>query len=533
MNIINSNIIKVNNLSVSYGFNQNPVLNNLKLKIKKNEHIAIIGASGCGKSTFAKTIVQMLPKGAISLGDLNINGEDPRLLNKDQLQLFRRKTFGFIYQDSIRKLNPLMTIRDHLFEIYKLHYKDKFSNTYLENIVKETFNKVGIDSIRLNSFPHEFSGGMRQRVCIAMAMALKPSILIADEPTTSLDSYTSYQIMNQILLLCKRFGSTLILISHDINMAAKWCKRVAIIEKGIIVEKGDMREFLNSQKTSFGKNLVKSINTSINSNFSSKKDHELILEVVNLRYWYRSNSSIFKSEWNKALNEVSFKLFRGETLGVVGISGSGKSTLGRVLIGLINKRGGYINKHFSTFKNNKDLKIKKAREIQMIFQDPFSSLNPKMTVQSILEDILLLHNYSNKKLIQDNLKLTLNKLDLPSDRNFLNSYPHELSGGQLQRVAIARALLINPKILICDESITMLDAAVKIDILKLLRKIQEEMKLSIIFITHDLGLAKKFCDRLLIINKGVVVEEGYPFQVFNHPKHRVTKNLINSCLNIN
>ena len=533
MNIINSNIIKVNNLSVSYGFNQNPVLNNLKLKIKKNEHIAIIGASGCGKSTFAKTIVQMLPKGAISLGDLNINGEDPRLLNKDQLQLFRRKTFGFIYQDSIRKLNPLMTIRDHLFEIYKLHYKDKFSNTYLENIVKETFNKVGIDSIRLNSFPHEFSGGMRQRVCIAMAMALKPSILIADEPTTSLDSYTSYQIMNQILLLCKRFGSTLILISHDINMAAKWCKRVAIIDKGIIVEKGDMREFLNSQKTSFGKNLVKSINTSINSNFSSKKDHELILEVVNLRYWYRSNSSIFKSEWNKALNEVSFKLFRGETLGVVGISGSGKSTLGRVLIGLINKRGGYINKHFSTFKNNKDLKIKKAREIQMIFQDPFSSLNPKMSIKSILEDVYKTHYQSNFLDMNNDLKITLSKLNLPSNNSFLNSFPNQLSGGQLQRISIARALLIKPRILICDESLNMLDASVKIEILQLLRNIQNEMNLSIIFITHDLSLAQKFCNRLIVMDKGSIVENGDSLKIFKNPQHVVTKTLIKNSLNIN
>ena len=338
MNIRNSNIIEVNKLSVSYGLNQKPVLNNLKLAIKKNEHLAIIGESGCGKSTFAKSIVQMLPKGAISVGNLYINGEDPRLMDKDQLQNFRRETFGFIYQDSIRKLNPLMTIKDHLYELYKLHFRNKFSDTYLENSVKETFNKVGIDTNRLNSFPHEFSGGMRQRVCIAMAMALKPPILIADEPTTSLDSYTSYKIMNQILLLCKRYSSTLILISHDINMAAKWCNKVAIIDNGIIVEKGHMRKFLDFQKSSIGKNLVKSIHTSINSNFSAKEDQELILEVINLRYWYRSNSSIFKPKWNKALNEVSFKLFRGETLGIVGISGSGKSTLGRVLIGLINKR---------------------------------------------------------------------------------------------------------------------------------------------------------------------------------------------------
>ena len=532
MKINFSKIIEINNLSVTYSSNQSPVLKNLQLEVNKGDHLALIGPSGCGKTTFAKSIVQMLPKNAIFTGEIFIKGKNCKVMNNEQLQTFRRENFGYIYQDSIKKLNPLMTVEAHLYELLKIH-KPETSDSEIKKSVNEVFLKVGIDTRRLNSYPHEFSGGMRQRVCIALALALNPSIIIADEPTTSLDSYTSYKIMDELLNLCKKFDITLILISHDINLAAKWCNKIGIFDKGSIKEYGDIKEVLNFPKSDIGKQLVSSSFYKLKKNELFSKENPVILEVENLRCWYRSNYSFFNSKWNKAINQVSFKLFSNETLGFVGISGSGKSTLGRALVGLTDQRGGNIKININNENLNRNIKIQKARNIQMIFQDPFSSLNPKMTVQRILEDILLLHNSSNKEIMKDKLKVIFNKLDLPFDSNFLNSFPHELSGGQLQRVAIARALLINPKILICDESITMLDATVKMDILKLLRQIQEEMTLSIIFITHDLGLAKKFCDRLLIINKGKIVEEGDSFQVFNNPKHIVTKNLIKSSLNIN
>ena len=532
MKINFSKILEINNLTVTYSSNQSPVLKNLELEVNKGDHLALIGPSGCGKTTLAKSIVNMLPKNSICTGEIFVMGENCKVMTNEQLQTFRRKNFGYIYQDSIKKLNPLMTVEAHLYELFKIH-KPYTSDCEIKKSVHEIFFKVGIDIRRLNSYPHEFSGGMRQRVCIALALALNPSIIIADEPTTSLDSYTSYKIMDELLDLCKKFDITLILISHDIHLAAKWCKKIAIFDKGRIKEYGEIKEILNSPKSDIGKKLVGSAFYKLQSNTLFSKENPVILEVENLRCWYRSNYSIFSQKWNKAINQVSFKLFRNETLGFVGISGSGKSTLGRALVGLLDQRGGNIKINIDNGNFNRNLKIQKARNIQMIFQDPFSSLNPKMTVQRILEDILFLHNSSSKKVMKDKLKSTLNKLNLPSHSNFLNSYPNELSGGQLQRVAIARALLINPKILICDESVTMLDATVKIEILKLLRQIQKEMTLSIIFITHDLGLAKKFCDRLLIINKGAVVEAGDSFQVFNNPQHIVTKNLIKSSLNIN
>ena len=531
MKISSSKIVEIKNLTFSYKNNKTSILNNLSLDIKKGEHLAIIGASGCGKSTFAKAIVQMLPNDSILKGKVIVNGKDISQLNKEELKVFRRTMFGFIYQDSIKKLNPLMTVGDHLFELFRIHMRRK-SNVAIKQMVVSTFKKVGISQERLNAYPHEFSGGMRQRVSIALALALNPQLLIADEPTTSLDSHTSYQIMEELLCLCKEFGSTLVLISHDINLASVWCQKIAIMDKGSFEEYGDIRKILNSPHSEIGKKLVNSTKLDLTPNDKSKVSSEAILEVINLRYWFKLNSSIIKPRWNKALNQVSFKLFKNETLGIVGMSGSGKSTLSRALTGLIKVRGGTINflRNETIFNNRK---INKAKNIQIIFQDPFSTLNPKMTIKNILEDVYLMNNKTEKKIISQEIKYFLRKVNLPINDNFMNSYPNELSGGQLQRVSIVKSLLIRPEILICDESVNMLDASVKTEILYLLRKIQDNMNLSIIFITHDLGLAKMFCNRLLVMSNGKIVEEGFPNEIFDKPVHFVTKKLLKSSLNIN
>ena len=532
MNLKARNIVEAKNLTIIYPSNKNPILKNFNFKINKNEHTAIIGESGCGKSTFAKSIVQMLPQNTICKGTLLVDRKDLREISKHELKIFRRTQIGFIYQDSIQKLNPLMTVGDHLYELLKIHLPFK-SNKYILKQVRNTFNQVGIETNRLNSFPHEFSGGMRQRVCIALAIALKPNLLIADEPTTSLDTNTSYEIMSQILSLCNQNDSTLILISHDINLAAKWCKKIAIIEDGAVVEKGNIKNVLNHPQSFVGKKLVKSAFKLLAYNHKAYQYKDPILEVINLRYWFKLNSSILRPEWNKAINEVSFKLFQNETLGIVGRSGSGKSTLGKALVGLLNKRGGQI-KFLNSFSNiNSSIRINKAKNIQLIFQDPFSSLNPKMKIKDILKEVCLIHKGSKYRDLYEERDKILAKLNLPKNNYFLNSYPNQLSGGQLQRISIARALLIQPKILICDESVNMLDASVKIDILQLLRKLQIDMNLTIIFITHDLGLAKRFCSRLLVINNGEIIEEGNSKDIFSNPQHQITKNLLKSSLNIN
>ena len=532
MKIKKPKLLEVKNLTIKYGLHQKPIIKNFSMEIVKGDHLAIIGPSGCGKTTFAKTLVNMLPQGALKKGFISISGLDPSKISKKKIQLYRRNNFGFIYQDSIKKLNPLMKVGDHLKELLKIHYQNK-PVEIINELVKEIFQKVGIDHERLDSFPHQFSGGMRQRVSIAMALALKPKLLIADEPTTSLDTYTSFEIMKEILDLCGRFGTTLILISHDINLAAKWCKKVAIIDKGSIVEQGKIIDVLNSPKSNIGKKLVNSSKIVLEPNTKYSFTNDVVLEANNLRHWYKLNSSIFRPKWNKALNEVSFKLYRNETLGIVGPSGSGKSTLCRALIGLLNVRGGEIK----IYENNLQLKnneyYKNVKNMQIIFQDPFSSLNPKMTIKNILKDIFFIQKITDKKRIETEMRLIFRNLKLPFVNEFLNSYPSQLSGGQLQRVSLARSLLLKPKILICDESVNMLDASVKIEILELLRFIQEKMNLTIIFITHDLGIAKRFCNRLLVMNFGKIVDEGDASTIFSNTKNTYTKSLIDSSLNLN
>ncbi|MDC3078046.1 ATP-binding cassette domain-containing protein, partial [Prochlorococcus sp. AH-716-O05] len=328
MKINKSKILEISNLNVKYGPNQKSTIKNFKLDLLKGDHLAIIGPSGCGKTTFAKTIVNMLPKGSITQGVIKISGEDITKIDKKEIQLFRRNNFGFIYQDSIKKLDPLMTVGDHLKELFRTHLQ-KSSHLIIKGLVEENFRKVGIDIDRLDSFPHQFSGGMRQRVSIAMALALKPKILIADEPSTSLDSKTSYEVMNQILCLCEKSGTTLVLISHDINLAAKWCKKVVIMDQGSIQEQGNIKEVFQSPKSKTGEKLVNAAKISLKPRKIITSTDDVVLEVNNLRHWYKLNSSIFRPKWNKALKEVSFKLYRNEVLGIVGSSGSGKSTLCR------------------------------------------------------------------------------------------------------------------------------------------------------------------------------------------------------------
>jgi len=524
-------IIVVKNLTVKYGLKQQPIIKNFNLEIDSGDHLAIIGPSGCGKTTFAKTLVNILPEKATSKGYLSISSVDPRKINNKDVNLFRRKNFGFIYQDSIKKLNPLIRVGDHLYELFKTHDQTK-SSIAIKKLVREVFQKVGIEECRLDSFPHQFSGGMRQRVSIAMALALKPKLLIADEPTTSLDSITSFEIMKEIIQLCNTFETTLILISHDINLAAKWCKKIAIIEKGSIVENGNISDILQSPKSDIGTKLVNASNIVLEPNTRNNVLNEVVLEVNNLRHWYKLNSSIFRNKWNKALNEVSFKLYKNETLGIVGSSGSGKSTLCRALIGLLKVRGGEIKIYDTNHLSKKSKSYKKHNFIQIIFQDPFSSLNPKMTIKNLLEDIFFMQKISDKRKIEKEIKFMFRNLSLPFKSEFLNSYPSQLSGGQLQRISLARALLLKPKILICDESVNMLDASVKIEILELLRVLQEKMNLTIIFITHDLGIAKRFCDRLLVMNHGKVVDEGESSKIFTNTQNAYTKSLINSSLNL-
>ncbi len=513
-------------------YSQSPhwILNGLDFKIKSGECVALVGPSGCGKSTLAKAILQLLPQGSPSEGGLFISGQDPRQLSQAKLRKLRGKSVGLIFQDPMTRLNPLMTVGGHLLDLLQAHNP---TTTYSsrKKQAEELLERVGIHKKRFLAYPHEFSGGMRQRLGIALALALNPELVIADEPTTSLDMDVANKVMAELCSQCKEIGSALLLISHDLAMAGKWCERMAILNNGKIVEEGQSRQLLINPKSKTGKTLVNAARAREGEKTPKKSQSKTVLEVNCLRSWHPLGGMLWGApQWVKAVNNVSFQLREGEALGVVGLSGCGKSTLCKALTGLTPIRGGEVKLENQQLLTLQSKQCQKARQsLQMVFQDPLASLNPRMTIGEAISDPLLIHKIANQKKAHEKSLELLEKVGLSPASHYQKCFPRELSGGQLQRVAIARALTLNPKVLICDESVSMLDAESQAEILVLLRNLQENLGLAILFITHDLSVATGFCHKIIVLNNGHIVEEGPGIELFNQPKASITRKLIESC----
>ena len=524
MDIYTNKILKIQDLSICYPNNRELVLDNLNLEIQRGETLAVIGSSGCGKSTIAKSVLQILPYGTFIKGEIFVAGRNLKEFDHLSLTKIRGESIGLIFQDPMTRLNPLMSIGEHLLDTLYSH-RPKESFHWREKRSKELLEKVGIESSRFSSYPHELSGGMKQRVCIALAISLNPSLIIADEPTTSLDVIIAEQIMSELIHLCKELNSSLLLISHDLGLAAKWCNDIAILDQGRIVEKGKSRQILLKPKSYIGKTLVRAAYAKEKSRSKLKSTKKIILEVDGLRCWHSTGGWPWQSNWLKAIEDVSFNLFEKETLGVVGISGCGKSTLCRALMGLNSIRGGEVKLYGQTLLDkNKEFVKGASRSIQMIFQDPCSCLNPKMTVGESISDPLLIHNLFGKSFAREKVRELLAQVGLIPAEQFENRFPSELSGGQQQRVAIARSLALEPKILICDESLSMLDSEIQSEVLELLSSLQKKLSLSILFITHDLSLATGFCDRILVLDQGRIIEQGD--HVFDKPESNLVKKFV-------
>ena len=532
MNNLSKEVLKINKLNAAYSNRSSYVLNELDLSMNRGDRLALVGSSGCGKSSVAKAIVQLLPYGSSCHGEIFLNGVNVLNLDKFSIQNIRGKEVGLIFQDPMSRLNPLMTIGDHLIDTFRAHDLTASSN-YLVEKAKDLLEKVGINSFRFNAFPHEFSGGMRQRVAIALAIALRPSLIIADEPTTSLDTIIANQIMSLLSSLCDEIGASLLLISHDLAMAHKWCNKIAILDSGQIIEAGNINEIIANPKTDIAQRLVKSGRILEGASREILDKRIELLKVNRLRCWHNIGFFPFKSLWLKAVNEISFSLFQGETLGIVGPSGCGKSTLCRALIGLLPIRGGsivFFGKNISIM-NRKSLK-KLRQYVQIIFQDPCACLNPKMSVIDAIIDPILIHNLLGKSQAREKARNLLELVGLKPTQIYEKRLPSQLSGGQQQRVVIARALALNPKILICDESVSMLDAEIQAEVLDLLRSLQEKLKLSMLFITHDLSVAAGFCHRVLVFDKGKIIEENSGRNIFDNPERYLTKKMVEAspCL---
>ena len=526
MNNCSKEVLKINKLHAIYPDSTNYVLNGLNLKMKRGDRLALVGSSGCGKSTVAKAVIQLLPDGCVCDGEIFLNGKNLLKLEEDSLQTIRGKEVGLIFQDPMSRLNPLMTVGDHLVDTFRAH--DNSEPIYkLVKKAKTLLEKVGIDPLRFNSFPHEFSGGMRQRVAIALAICLRPPLIIADEPTTSLDTIIADQIMSELSLICDEIGAALLLITHDLAMAYKWCNKIAIVDYGQIVESGNIKEIIGNPKTDIAQRLVNSGRTLEGSEREIMNKRSSLLKVNRLRCWHNTGFWPFNSFWLKAVNEVTFSLYEGETLGIVGPSGCGKSTLCRALTGLLPTRGGcvfFLGKNISTI-NRKSLK-QLRKYIQIIFQDPSASLNPKMSVIDAIMDPILIHKLLSRSQAREKARNLLELVGLMPTVMYEQRLPSQLSGGQQQRVVIARALALDPKILICDESVSMLDAEIQAEVLELLRSLQENLKLSMLFITHDLSVAAGFCHRVLVFDKGEIIEENFGRNLLNHPKNYLTKKMV-------
>ncbi len=521
-------ILEIQHLRLRYPRSNDWSINNLNLCIRPGERLALIGPSGCGKSSVAKSILHLLPKGSRCEGKLLLTGKDPRILPQAELRKLRGKAAGLIFQDPMTRLNPLLTVGGHLLDTLKAHPRE-FNSIERKQRAEELLEKVGLSTSRFKAYPHELSGGMRQRLAIALAISLNPPLIIADEPTTSLDVAIAEQIMSELSILCSELNSSLMLITHDIAIASKWCERIAILDKGTIVEEGTTQQILTTPKSNVGQRILNAAKEREGEQRVKQEPKSIILKVENLRCWHALNGWPWKTNWLKAVNGISFQLHKGESLGIVGLSGCGKSTLCRSLIGLTKIRGGQIHMqghNLLTLKGNQLIKIR--RLLQLVFQDPLACLNPKMTILEAVIDPLLIHKLANKvdaRRIANNL---LEEVGLSPVKNFQHRFPRELSGGQQQRVAIARALATKPKVLICDESVSMLDAETQTEILSLLNSLQQKFGLSIILITHDITIAKGFCHRLIILNKGKIIEEGSIEKIFSSPTKEITKRLIYS-----
>ena len=537
-------LLEVSHLKIAYPHQSQSetvwAVDDVSFTLNPGERMGLVGESGCGKSTLGRTIMRLLPGGSQVTGEITFQNRSVLKLDKTQIREFRGEVVALVFQDPMTRLDPLMTIGEHCIETLQAH-QPNLSRKAAKIKAIEVLDAVRIPANRWSQYPHEFSGGMRQRVAIALALLLEPKMIVADEPTTSLDVTVSAEILNELTRLCSERDMALLLISHDLAMVGEYCDRIAVMYQGKMVEMGETKSILNYPQHSYTKSLL-------NAAFKLQEDAEAnyakalvnsatpILQVTKLKQHFTLESNFIqqlfsqKNEAIKAVDGVNFELYPGETLGLVGESGCGKSTLSRTILQLLKPTSGTVNFLGQELTKLSRKQIKQIRrQIQMIFQDPHACLNPLMTVGESIADPLLIHDLANLKDSKAKVAQMLEKVGLTPVEDYYHRYPSELSGGQQQRVAIARALITNPKLIICDEPVSMLDATVQTQVLELMLALKAEFELTYLFITHDLWVARFFCDRIAVMNGGKIVEINSTEQIFKHPQHPYTQKLLSAA----
>ena len=536
-------LLEVNHLRVAYPHRSNQeiiwAVNDVSFMLKPGDRLGLVGESGCGKSTIGRAIMRLLPAGSDTEGEVLYQGKSVFGLNSVQLRQLRGEVVALVFQDPMTRLDPLMTIGDHCVETLKAH-QSNLSYQEAKQKAVEALEAVRIPPNRWGQYPHEFSGGMRQRVAIALALLLEPKIIVADEPTTSLDVTVSAEILDELTRLCSEREMGLLLISHDLAMIGEYCDRIAVMYDGKMVESGEVKSILYSPQHEYTQSLLQAalqIQKPQESEFKEVSDSpQPILKVNNLKQYFTLESNFIQQLFSKekkvikAVDDINFSLYPGETLGLVGESGCGKSTLSRTILQLIKPTAGTVEflGEDLTKLSRSQMRIKR-RQIQMIFQDPHACLNPLMTIGDSIADPLLIHQLAKPAEAKKEVETMLEKVGLTPVKDYYHRYPKELSGGQQQRVAIARALITRPQLVICDEPVSMLDATVQTQVLELMLALKAEFNLTYLFITHDLWVARFFCDRIAVMNSGKIVELDTTENIFDRPEHPYTQKLLSAA----
>ncbi len=519
-------LLNVENLEVSFvtRMGTNKAVDNISFDVELGKITAIIGESGSGKSVACYSLLGLVPSppGRIDGGRALFEGRDLLQMSEAQLREVRGRDIAMIFQDPMTCLNPYMTIGKQLME--PLLYHKKVSKTEAKQRAIDLLEEVGIrdPASTFDNFPHQFSGGMRQRVMIAMALINEPKLLIADEPTTALDVTIQAQILKLIADLQKNRDIGVIFISHDLAVVADIADQIVVMQQGKIVEGGTSDHIFHHAEHPYTQKLLAAIPA---GNKEAAVEHpEPLIEVRNLCTWFEQGRH---QEPVKAVNDVSFDIHRGEILGLVGESGSGKSTIGRSILRLVPVTSGQVMFGDTDLTQLHGNALKKMRRrMQMIFQDPFASLNPRMTVFDTLAEPLLLHGIENRKSVASGVLKLMDDVGLA--RAFVRKYPHEFSGGQRQRIAIGRALATRPEFVVADEPVSALDVTIQAQILDLMLDLGKEYGLTMLFVSHDLAVVRHLADRILVLYKGEVVEQGTGVELFDNPQQEYTRQLLQS-----
>ena len=531
--------LHIKDLNVEYILKKgsHPAVKNISFQVEQGEIFGLVGESGSGKSTVVQALIRTLPPPAvITGGEVIIDKIDVLSLSAIEVKKYRWKQISIVMQSALNALNPVMTVEDQIKDVLEIH--KNITGIKADEKVEQLLRLVDVSRENAKSYPHQLSGGMRQRIVIAIALALTPPLIIMDEPTTALDVIVEREILSKIIQLRKELDFTILFITHDLNLLLEFADRIAIMKDGEMIEMNTVEKIKKGGKHSYTKKLIGALPSASGPrqknllpkpkklNFSKTP----ILEVQNLSKTFQGSGLFAKSEVEVVKN-VNFEVFQGEIVALVGESGSGKSTIARLISRLIRPTSGNI------LLDGRNTRISEARKVpleyrkavQMVFQDPFASLNSVHTVYHHLSRPLTRQNLYDKKTISKMINQNLEEVGLSPGKDFAKKFPHEMSGGERQRVAIARALCIEPQVIIADEPTSMLDVSIRMEILEIFAKLRIEKNLTIIFITHDLASARYLADRILVLSKGTLVEQNKAEDLIKNPESSYTKKLVRAA----